>query len=265
MLPSTAMQARDSVELLLQELVSALESSGLSARLTADPLRAREIVDILTEPATAAGRRIDWIVINNRRVDATVATREREWRIACSIDAEGVHSASAFERPAYFEGVEGGRAVIVTGPSSAGKSTVMRAVVDAANTPWVMFDELFFGTVAWPFLIWPDHSPKLRPGFIAGITALAAAGNQVILTGGGAAGSEDLQRLIATVPTVIVGLDCPLETRVARQQARDDRWGGLTEESDAGHEGWVLDARFDTSKLPPDEVARRILHLVETS
>jgi chloramphenicol 3-O phosphotransferase len=259
------MGPRESVEHLLEELVSALALPGLSAHLTADPVRADEIVGTLHELAATAGRCVEWVAINNRRVDATVVAAEREWRIVCSIDGAGVHSASAFERPAPFDGVPGGRAVILTGPSSAGKTTVMQAVLDVADTPWVVFDELSFGTVAWPFLIWPDRSPKLRAGFIAGITALAAAGNQVILTGGGAAGSEELQPLIGAVPTLIVGLDCPLETRVARQLARDDRWGGLTEESDDSHRGWTLDVRFDTSALTADDVARRILQLVGNS
>ena len=258
------MAARESVELLLDELVSALAVAGLSARLTADPVRADEIVSALVEPAAAPGRRIEWLVMNNRRVDATIASPEREWRIACSIDGDGVHSASVFERPARFEGVAGGRAVIVTGASSAGKSTVMRAVVDAARTPWVMFDELFFGTVAWPFLIWPEQSPALRPGFVAGITALTAAGNQVILSAGAATGPGELEPLIRTVPTLIVALDCPLDVRLARQRARDDRWGGLTEDSDDDHRGWPLDARFDTSKMSPPEIAQRILDLAAT-
>ena len=255
------MTERKAVEDLLKEFVSALDVAGLSAQLTTDPLRAEEIVAALTQAATAPERRTDWIVINNRRVDATVVSGDREWRIACSIDGQGVHSATAFRRPTPFPGVAGGRAVIVTGPSSAGKTTVMRAVVDTAHTPWVMFDELFFGTVAWPFLIWPDQSPTLRPGFIAGIAALASAGNQVILTSG-AASSHELDPIVRSVPTVIVGLDCPLAVRVARQQARADRWGGLTEESNDSHAGWVLDARFDTDRLSPLEVAKGILKLV---
>ncbi|HVM06886.1 MAG TPA: hypothetical protein VM345_00355 [Acidimicrobiales bacterium] len=255
------MTTRTSVQGLLEEFVSALNVAGLSAQLTPDPVRAEEIVAALAEPATDPDHRIDWIVINNRRVDATVVSGDREWRIACSIDGEGVHSASAFARPAPFQGVAGGRAVIITGPSSAGKTTVMRAVVDTALTPWVMFDELFFGTVAWPFLIWPDQSPTLRRGFIAGIAALASAGNQVILTSG-AASPEELDPIVRSVPTVIVGLDCPLEVRIARQQARADRWGGLTEESDDSHAGWVLDARFDTDRLSSLEVAGAILELV---
>jgi len=258
------MTKRSAVVELLRDLVDALGDARLRPELTTDPVRAEEIVRTLAEAATARARRIEWVVINHRRVDATIISGDREWRLACSIDGEGVHSASAFEKPAPFDGVLGGRAVIVTGPSSSGKSTVMRALIDAAETPWVMFDEPFFGEVSWPFLIWPDRSPTLRQGFIAGITALAAGGNQVILSAGGQRGPSDgLEQLIVTVPTLIVGLDCSFDVRVARQQSRPDRWGGLTESSDETHKGWDLDARFDTSTLTADEVARRILELVD--
>ena len=252
------------VEQLLAEVVDALGAAGagLRAELTPDPVRAAEIVDALVDVAAdAAGRRIESAVINDRRVDATVVSAGREWRLACSIDGDGVHSAASFERPAPFEGVPGGRAVVIVGPSSAGKSTVMRAVVDASTTPWVLFDELSFGDVALPFLIWPERSPTLRAGFVAGIAALAAAGNQVILSSGG--NSPDVLRPITdAVPTLVVGLDCPLEVRIARQRARTDRWGGLTESHDDTHGGWALGARFDTSVVSAEEIAMEILEAV---
>jgi chloramphenicol 3-O-phosphotransferase len=258
------MSARPSVERLLADLVAALGTEDLHAELTDDPVRAAEIVETLADVATAPDRRIESVVRNGRRVDATILQADRDWCIVCSIDRHGVHSASAFERPSEFHGVPGGRAVIVVGPSSAGKSTVMRAVVDAARTPWVMFDELSFGTVAWPFLIWSDRSPTLRAGFVAGIAALAAAGNQVILPGPQTrAHPSELDRLTDAVPTVVVALDCPLEVRIARQQERDDRWGGLTEGAKEGLDGWTVDARFDTSTTTPEAIANAILELVE--
>ena len=61
------------------------------------------------------------------------------------------------------------------------------------------------------------------------------------------------------MPTLVVGLDCPLEVRVARQRARSDRWGGLTEETHDAHAGWRLDVRYDTSVLSAREIADRIL------
>ena len=59
-----------------------------------------EIVSALTPVADAPGRSIDWISVNGRRVDVgVVAPPDREWRVACSIDTSGVHSAIVLERP----------------------------------------------------------------------------------------------------------------------------------------------------------------------
>lgn len=232
---------------------------GRSSSLTPDPVRAAEIVAALAPVARVGDRTVTRVDVNGRRVDVGVSARGREWWVVCSIDAEGVHQASSFERPPAFTGIDGGRAVILNGPSSVGKSTIMGAVVRQATTPWVAFDELSFGTVALPFLIWPETTPSLRRGFVAGIAALAAAGNQVITTGGR---PSTLAPLRDAVPTLVVGLDCPLAVRVERQAARSDRWGGLTEESDDAHDGWTYDVRFDTSRLGADEIAARVLDLV---
>ena len=253
------MDDRARVERLLAELTARMEP-GVSSALTPDPVRAAEIVDALA-PLTADDRRaVTRLVVNGRRVDFTVIAGDQEWSAVCSIDADGVHSAVAFEWPLPFDGVDGGRAVIVNGPSSVGKTTTMQAVLRIATTPWVAFDELTFGSVAMPFLIWPERAPSLRPGFVAGIAALAAAGNQVITTG--SAEYSTLAPLRAAVRTVDVALDCPLDVRIERQAGRTDRWGGLTEETDRAHDGWTYDVRFDTSVLSPEEIAERILELV---
>lgn len=243
------------VEGFLSE-VAARVGSGASSALTPDPVRASAIVQTLTPVASVAGGALTTVTVNGRRVDVRVVAPGREWWVVCSIDTEGVHHASSFERPPSFSGVEGGRAVIVNGPSSVGKSTTMSAVLRHATTPWVVFDELSFGTVAMPFLIWPETAPSLGRGFVAGIVALAAAGNQVITTGGP---PSRLAPLRTAVPTLAVGLDCPRSVRVERQGARKDRWGGLTEETEDAHDGWTYDLRFDTSRTSPDEIAGRIL------
>ena len=250
------------VRALLDEVIrSAGGGADRSAALTVDPERAAEILEALGPVASATGREVTWVAVNGRRVDATVvAPGGREWRLACSIDGDGVHSASVFERPRRFEGVPGGRAVIVDGPSSVGKSTVMSAVAARSTTPWVVFDEPSFGVVALPFLIWPETAPSLQSGFVAGMAGLAAAGNQVI-TSTGRLGPSDFEPLLRAVPaTIVVRLDCPLEVRVARQAGRTDRWGGLTEGSDDEQlGGWSPDLRFDTSCVTAGEIADRIL------
>lgn len=219
-----------------------------------------EGVDDLARVAASRDHRVTGVAVNGRRVDAVVvAPPAQEWRVVLEVDHGCLRSVVVFERPPRFVGIDGGLAVIVNGPSSAGKSTVMAAVLQASSAPWVMFDELFFGTVAMPFLIWGDAAPTLRRGFIAGIQALAAAGNQVIMTGGD---PDELLQLRANVPTLAVGLDCPLEERIERQAARSDRWGELTEATEDRHVGWAYDLRFDTSLVSPPEMAARILRAV---
>lgn len=254
-------EASEDVGRLLREIVKragASYASQMSPEITADAARAADIVATLAPIARASGSTVEWVAVNGRRVDVGATAGEREWRVALSIDSDGVHSAAAFEQPALFPGVPGGRAVIVNGPSSVGKSTVMDAVLDAASSPWVKFDELSFGVVASRFLIWRDRSPTLPRGFLAGITALALEGNQVILAGSGRESSvfDDLR---SRVPTVDVGLDCPLDVRVERQSRRSDRWGGLTEGDDSQHDGWTYDIRFDTSETSAEEIALAIL------
>lgn len=228
---------------------------GVSSTLTPDPVRAAEIVTTLADVASAEAA-VTWLVRNGRRIDARIQADGREWWVVCSMDADGVHHATALERPATFAGVDGGQAVIVNGPSSVGKTETMAAVVRRATTPWVAFDELFFGDVPTPYLVWPETAPTLKAGFVDGIAALARAGNQVITTGGAPAIFAPLR---AAVPTLVVGLECPIDVRIARQARRTDRWGGLTEDSDDAHDGWDYDVRFDTDALTADEIASRIL------
>lgn len=250
---------QDRIQRLLDDIV--LESGGRVAGIRTDDRTQGEGADGLAPVADARDRRVTSVAANGRRVDVVVmAPPAQEWRVVLEVDDDCLRSAVVFERPPRFVGVDGGRAVIVNGPSSAGKSAVMSAVLEASSTPWVMFDELFFGRVAMPFLIWGDAAPTLRRGFIAGIQALAAAGNQVIMTGGDA---DEFLQLRARVPTVAVGLDCPLEVRIARQAARSDRWGGLTEATEGRHVEWSYDLRFDTSLLSPPEIAARILRAVD--
>lgn len=246
------------VQRLLDDV--AAQSDGLLAALRPGDVEPSGGVDQLARVAALPERLVDSVAVNGSRVDVVVVATGAEWRIVLEAKDARVSSVVVFERPGVFAGVSGGRAVVVNGPSSAGKSTVMSAVLASSKTPWVMFDELFFGTVAMSFLIWGDTAPTLRPGYLAGIEALAAAGNQVITTGGH---PREFEQLRAHVPTLAVGLDCPLNVRLARQEARSDRWGGLTEATDDRHEGWAYDMRFDTSRLDPAEVAGRILRAVD--
>jgi chloramphenicol 3-O-phosphotransferase len=255
-----ASDSRRAVEGLLREIVDRCDDPGRSWALTPDSVRALKIVNALQDVAEAHPT-VDWVAANGRRVDASARAPGREWRIVMSSDEDGVHSATVLEKPEPFPGVPGGRALIVNGPSSVGKSSVLRTMLDVAAAPWVMFDEPTFGEVRPLFLIWSDSAPTLRPGFLKGIEALAGAGNQVGLAAGGFP-SEFFDGLRRAVPTLALGLDCPLEVRLERQAKRPDRWGGLTEASETVHEGWDYALRFDTSTTTAGEIATAVLALV---
>jgi hypothetical protein len=122
------------------------------------------------------------VAVNGHRVDVVAAAGDHEWRVVFGttdmVTTEWVH---VFARPAQFDGVTGGRVVVVNGPSSSGKSTLLGALRDESAEPWVIFDEPMFGGVRSEYLIWPERAPLLHDGFLKGIASLARTGNLVAL------------------------------------------------------------------------------------
>jgi len=250
-----------------RQLVVDMLSRSQTAATWAHPSANLQRIDAELRGIRDAGDvEVSSIEMNGRRVDAHLLLGEREWWIALSLaqDELLVERVDAHERPRPFAGIEGGIVVVVNGPSSSGKSSVMRAVVELASEPWVAFDELWFGEVAMPYLIWPDAAPSLRAGFLAGIAALASQGNQIVMTSGGLPCAEVAAAFEGT-RLLTVGLDCPTDVLLERHGGRSDRWGGLVEDSLGAHDGWRYDLRLDSSSLSPADLAQRVLDAVTAS
>jgi chloramphenicol 3-O phosphotransferase len=196
---------------------------------------------------------------NSGRVDVVAGAGDHEWRVVIGSDdmavAQWVH---VFARPPRFDGPVGGRAVILNGPSSAGKSTLLSALRNRVAEPWVVFDEPMFGSVRSEYLIWPERAPLLHDGFLNGIASLASAGNQVAVAAGGLS-HERFRQSFVGVPTVWVGLDCPDEERRRREATRRDVPGGHFAASPHIHDGWEYDLWFDTAVVPLDEMVQAIV------
>lgn len=232
---------------------------------------ARGVLSVATSlealaPLAAAGAvEVSWLVENEGRVDAGVVAPGREWRVVYFLGDDGLVSAvDAYEKPPVFEGVPGGRAIVVNGPSGAGKSTLLEAVLERAATPWVTFDEPWLGTTRQPYLIWRDAAPLLHKGFLDGISALAAAGNQVAFSAAGHPAAMVMSALTG-VAVLSIGLDCPLEVLLLRERGRPGRAGGLAASSLDVHHGWSYDLRFDTSSTAPDRMASVVLEAIDRS
>ncbi len=217
-------------------------------------------------PLGHAGAVIESIAGSDERVDATVTANGTEGRVVFARSVAGlVNWLDVYLRPERFDGLPGGRVIVVNGPSGAGKSTLMRALQSVATFPLVLLDEPeHIGTVQPGYLIWRDSAPSLHRGYLAAIAALARTGNHVALS---AAGHPHHQLLGAFdgVPTVIVGLTCEFHVLVERER-RTGRWAGIAAASVGVHEGWTYDLEFDTTKGPdPLDLARIVLDRVKTS
>lgn len=199
------------------------------------------------------------VAVNGERVDVVARAGEREWRVVFGTsDGTSAEWVSVYERPPVFGGVEKGRAIIVNGPSSSGKSAVLQAIRSASALPWVVFDEPMFGDVRVEYLIWRDAAEGLHRGFLDGIAALARAGNCVAVAAGGHPASM-FDAAFAAVPTVRIGLDCDPKELERRERQRDDVPGGMALASPTIHDGWTYDLRFDTTKSAPEHIARAAL------
>lgn len=193
---------------------------------------------------------------NGERLDAEVRVGDRRWWLV----QFGEDTPAIFERPVSPPPpVDVGVVVVVNGLSSAGKSSVIRAVVEGSEDQWVGFDEPFFGHVRPEVLIWPEQAPTVWRGFLAGILALAAEGNRVITASGGLT-FRRWREALTTIRMITVALDCPSDVLAERHRLRPDRRGDLIE-STTVHDSWTYDQRFDSSVLDPEDIANTITSL----
>jgi chloramphenicol 3-O phosphotransferase len=218
---------------------------AITARLV--PLRGRANLEVIS------------IAVNGERVDVVAGEGDVEWRIVFGTsDAMRIDWLDVFQRPPVFAGLSGGRAIIVNGPSSSGKSAVLRELATRSSVPWIVFDEPMFGAVKLEYLIWRQRAEVLHRGFLDGIAALARAGNVVAVAGGGHPQSM-FDAAFVGIPTVRVGLDCDLAELVRRERGRRDVPAGLAQASLDVHDGWAYHLRFDTTTSEPGFIADAVL------
>jgi chloramphenicol 3-O-phosphotransferase len=253
--------ARDREQVLLDDVLDAVRQRRSMDRSIVPPLSAEEAARSLRPIADAAVAEIRWLGANGPRADAEIVSGDgREWRVVfMTDDTARMKELWVFERPTPFQGMEGGRAIVVDGAVGAGKSTLMQRFAETEDTPWVVFDELDFGRIHTRHLIWRETCGPLYPGFLAGIAALAAKGNQVIMSSSGLPQAAFLDAL-AAIPTLYVGLECPLRELLERNHAREGRWAGQSEESFAGftRNGWRFDLLLDSDALNPDALVAEV-------
>jgi len=203
---------------------------------------------------------------NGLRVDVRLHDEhDAAWLVVVwftDLTLDHAESITVYPRPPRFHGVPGGLVIVVNGPSSVGKSTLMRTFADRAVTPFACLDEPMFGRPPARFTAWPDTLGPHVDGVLAGLTAAARCGNQFLVSAAGIAQAR-FEAALDDVETLYVGLDGSLDVLVQRQLEQVDKFGGLAEESMHVHDGWRYDLRIDTVAESPETAARLLAALVQ--
>jgi chloramphenicol 3-O phosphotransferase len=259
-------RAREDTERFVHQLIGLRSGAELQrSGLVADSSHAERIARDLAPLWVAPGLRVERIRVNGPRVDVRVyAADGRAWLAVMWMTPTALRALELYERPHPFPGRQPGTVVVLNGPSSVGKSALMAAFADAAETPWACFDEPILGRLPTKFLAWLESAGPVAEGFLAGLASAARAGNQLIVSTGGIA-QQLFRDALAGIPTVYVGLHAPLAVLVERQLSQADKFGGLAEASISIHDGWAYDLDLDTVALRPPEAARVLQQFLESA
>lgn len=186
-----------------------------------------------------------------------------------------------------------GRIILLNGPSSAGKTSIARALQDLASEPllYVSLDQYlsmlparYFGNdtpaddVSAEGFRWVTNLEAvgpyvaIQPGAFGNrlilevmhpaIRSMAAAGHDLVVDDVLLEGAWLLDYLdtLAGFETWFVKVDCPRDVLEARERARGDRTIGQARAQQVRiHHGATYDLELDSSRLTPAESAARIL------
>lgn len=126
-----------------------------------------------------------------------------------------------------------GKIILLNGASSAGKSTLAEALQVGLPEPFLRFSlDLFFIEPILPKariragdFAWSAMRPNIFAGFHACLTALAGAGNNLVVDHiiESAEGRAQLEKALAGLDVFFVGVHCPLPELERREAVRGDR------------------------------------------
>jgi len=164
---------------------------------------------------------------------------------------------------------EPGKIILINGASSAGKSTLARALQQRLPEPFLhwSFDQLRASN-ALPMarirsgeLDWARMRPAVFDGFHRSLPVFARAGNNLIVDHiiEQSQWMADLVQLLAPFDVFFVGVHCPLPELERRERQRGDRRPGeARRDFHAVHRFAEYDLAIDATQPNEDNVARLI-------
>lgn len=173
-----------------------------------------------------------------------------------------------------------GTIIILNGTSSSGKSCILHALQDILEEPYLdagidkfiwMLPERYLDRPLWDDVLGMavragPVGNQLISGMHQAIAVLSRTGINVIVDHVLVDPDWLLEciDLFHELPVLLVGIRCPLEVLVQREQARKNRTLGQAKaQYDLVHAHAIYDLEVDTSLLSPEECALRIKQRLE--
>ncbi len=160
---------------------------------------------------------------------------------------------------------------MLNGGSSAGKSSLARALQEILPDPWLTFgvDTLIEGMPPSFVTVTPDGEVRVGPAFseldgawMAGVAAMARAGARVIIDEvflDGTARQNRWRAALEGLDVLWVGVRCDPEVAAARERGRGDRVTGMAaSQALLVHDGVAYDVEVDAGSMSPSDCARSI-------
>jgi chloramphenicol 3-O phosphotransferase len=168
-----------------------------------------------------------------------------------------------------------GRILLLNGTSSSGKTSVLRALQEVLDEPYLdagidkflwMLPKRYLERPLWDDVLGlADRAGPLGHTLISGmhraIAELSRAGLNVVADHVlvDPRWLQECATLFADLPAYLVGIRCPLEVLEERERSRRDRtWGQARAQFDLVHAHGVYDVEVDTSLSSPQECALQI-------
>ena len=161
--------------------------------------------------------------------------------------------------------------VVLNGTSSSGKTTIARAVQEAAPTLFLNFsiDSVLsalprsaLARITAGAEISDLKLPELVRAYYGCVSTLLELGHDLVIDHAVTARyhAELLIAAIGPRDALLVGVDCPVDVLAERERARGDRRVGMAAQQQKSIHTWLeYDILIDTSSTPPDEAAHQIL------
>ena len=173
-----------------------------------------------------------------------------------------------------------GTILILNGASSSGKTSLLRALQNLLDEPFLdagidkfiwMLPKRYLDRPLWDEVLGLNVrvgpvGHRLFSGMHHAIAALSRTGNHVLADHVLVEPHwvAECAALFAPLPAFLVGLRCPLEVLEQRERARKDRtWGQARDQFEVVHAHGVYDLELDTSLHSPEECALQVRAMLQ--